>query len=193
MKTVSTLLLALSVLFSTGCDTKDLVQQAESGLGGLGKTIGKLGQSQVIGGGNDSGSGGLGTQPTPPNEGNPGHETTDSFTAPNGSLSCGEVVDCAAECESEACVDQCLSGSAEHAIEPLINLVECLNYSGCTDEACLELTCAQPINSCYGGGDMGYGGEYGGDDYYGDEDFYGNDDEDDEYYGDDYYGDDYYS
>lgn len=163
MKRLGLLLFALLPALHFGCGVDELIDKAESNLSNLGNSLSNLkgaGATAAAPGGatgaEQAAGGGMATA------GEPGSGTAESGAWTYGSATCGEVFGCVGECVDDACVENCLMSASEMAWAQLEAVAYCVDNSSCADDACLEQTCANEINSCaMGGGSGGSGGESG--------------------------------
>lgn len=67
-------------------------------------------------------------------------------------LDCLGVFECVTACpdEDDACVDTCLEGASEAALELVEDVLVCAQSNGCGDEACLAEDCGPELLACAG-------------------------------------------
>ncbi len=69
----------------------------------------------------------------------------------SGETDCVSAFLCAAECETDACVQGCIDDASKTAKAQMIELAECAEDAGCDgDDAdeCLEESCGAELSAC---------------------------------------------
>lgn len=66
----------------------------------------------------------------------------------SGGSSCQEIVACFGECETDACVEDCLEDGSSDGQNQVLNLLNCAAEAGCETSECLEENCGSEINAC---------------------------------------------
>lgn len=117
--------------------------------GGSGGSTGGGGGSSSTGG---SGGGGGGAG---------GGSATGGGGGASSNQSCPWLVDCATACgQDQACLNDCGAQATPSAIAAYNALIDCVNASSCTDDACILATCPTELDAC--NGNAGTGGGAGG-------------------------------
>jgi hypothetical protein len=64
-------------------------------------------------------------------------------------LTCGEIFECSAECETDACAEECYEDGSRSGQEAADDVIQCIVDNQCEDEACLEEECGGEIQACF--------------------------------------------
>jgi hypothetical protein len=67
-----------------------------------------------------------------------------------GKANCAETILCAADCNTENCVDDCMAEASSSGKKQATALATCFAEADCEDEDCLLEECAREVNACEG-------------------------------------------
>lgn len=66
----------------------------------------------------------------------------------SGGSSCQEIVACFGECETDACVEDCINEGSSDGQNQILDLLNCAAENNCEDSECLSENCGTEINAC---------------------------------------------
>jgi hypothetical protein len=65
-------------------------------------------------------------------------------------LSCGEAFLCAADCETDRCIEDCMNDATPAGKQQMIDLAVCVSEAGCEDDGCIRDECGAEADACGG-------------------------------------------